>query len=309
MVSVRLLLGAGAASLISVAAFAADMPQPPPPPPQVMYVPQPVVMEQPMGNWYLRGDIGVGIQNFSTFDHTQGNSAFVWPSTWSIVQQDIQDTTIFGAGFGYQFNSWLRTDLTGEYRTKAMWKATGTYSGATCNAGVGNCFDYTEGNLSSAVIMANLYLDLGTWWCLTPYVGAGVGGAFNRITDVQDNGVISDGTVGFGLTSGDSGAWSAAWNIQTGLAYNVTNNFKVDFNVRYLHLGSPETATVICQNTGPGACPNASYTLTDTNSWDFRIGLRWLLQPDAAPSLMPQPVQVPMQMQPMQAPMPLMSRG
>jgi opacity protein-like surface antigen len=324
MVSVRLLLGAGAASLMSAATFAADMPQPPQyQPPPMMYVPQPVVMEQPMGTWYLRGDVGIGAQTFSEFNHTQTNSTFVWPASWEIVQQDIQDTTIFGVGVGYQFNSWFRTDLTAEYRTKAMFKATGSYTNF-CSGG-GTCFDVTEGNLSSAVVMANIYLDLGTWWCLTPYIGVGVGGAYNRITGIQDNGINSDGSVGFGLSSTDSAAWNAAWNVQTGLTYNVNNNFKVDLNLRYLHLGSPETAEVVCQNTA--SCPGAFYTLTDVSSWDFRIGVRWMLQPEAQPAMMPQPMQVPMQMQmpmqmpmqapmmpmqmqpPMQAPMPLMSRG
>jgi len=305
MVSVKFLLSAAATGLISSAAFGADMAVPPPPapyqPPPMMYAPPPIIVAQPMimGNWYLRGDVGVGAQSFSQFDHSQTSSTFVWPSSWGIVQQDIQDTSIFGVGFGYQFNSWFRTDLTAEYRTKAMFKATGSYNN-NC-AGGGTCFDVTEGNLSSAVVMANIYLDLGTWWCLTPYVGAGLGGAYNRISGLQDNGINSDGTVGFGFTAADSSAWNAAWNVQAGVAYSVTNNLKVDLNVRYLHLGSPASTEVFCQNTT--VCPGATYTLTDVSSWDFRLGIRWLLQPDAPPALMPQPIQVPMQMPP------LMSRG
>jgi hypothetical protein len=33
-----------------------------------------------------------------------------------------------------------------------------------------------QGNISSAVFLANGYVDLGTWWCFTPFIGAGVGG-------------------------------------------------------------------------------------------------------------------------------------
>jgi opacity protein-like surface antigen len=291
MVSVKLLISAAATSVITTAAIAADMLPPAPPyqPPPMMYAPPPNVVPQPLGGWYLRGDVGVGVQSFSTFDHSQANPAFVWPASWTIEQKDIQDTTIFGAGAGYEFNSWFRMDMTAEYRTKAMFKATGSYTNFC--AGGGTCFDVTGGNLSSAVVMANAYLDLGTWWCLTPYIGAGVGGAYNRITGVQDNGINSDGTVGFGLTNGDSSQWNLAWNAQAGLTYNVSNDFKVDLNVRYLRLGSPVTAEVACQNTP--ACPGASYTLNDMSSWDFRVGVRWLLQPD--PIMMPAP--------------PLMSRG
>ena len=147
------------------------------------YQPAPVVSS----GWYLRGDVGVGVQSFGDFPHSQTNSAFVWPASWTIVQKDIQDTAIFGGGIGYEWNNWFRTDFTAEYRTKAAFKATGRFV-EFCPGG-GNCFDVTEGNFSSAVFMANAYLDLGTWWCLTPYIGAGVGGAFNRITAVQDLGI------------------------------------------------------------------------------------------------------------------------
>ncbi len=61
MVSVALLIRIVAVSIFSSTAFAADMPQPVPQP-QIQYQPIPVVMEQPLGAWYLRGDIGVGIQ-------------------------------------------------------------------------------------------------------------------------------------------------------------------------------------------------------------------------------------------------------
>ena len=33
------------------------------------------------------------------------------------------------------------------------------------------------------VVLANAYVDLGTWWCITPFIGAGVGGA--RVCDYR----------------------------------------------------------------------------------------------------------------------------
>ena len=56
MRSVKSLVAAGAASLLSSMAFAADMPMITPPP---MYAP-PVVED--FGGWYLRGDIGFSNQ-------------------------------------------------------------------------------------------------------------------------------------------------------------------------------------------------------------------------------------------------------
>jgi len=304
MVSAKSLIIAGAAAIVSTAAFAADMALPPPP--QLPYQPAPMV--EPLGGWYLRGDVGVGIQSFSSFEHSQTNAAFVWPPSWTIVQQDIQDTAFFGLGVGYELNNWLRFDVTGEYRTKAGFKVTGSYTDF-CGGSV--CFDVNSGNFSAAVFMANAYVDLGTWWCITPYIGAGIGGAYDMISGVQDNGIIgTNGTVGFGYGPNSSNL-NLAWNVQAGLTYNVTNNFKVDFSWRYLNMGSPETAVVQCQNTA--ACPGASYTLREMSSQDFRIGLRWMLQPDVAPVVMPAPppVYAPQpQYAPQYAPMPpLTSRG
>jgi opacity protein-like surface antigen len=314
MVSVRSFIAATAAVIVttpaylSTAAHAADMPMPPP---QVVYQQVPCC---DTGRWYLRGDVGVGVQSFTSFDHSQTNSAFVWPASWAIVQKDIQDTAIFGGGIGYEFNSWLRFDVTGEYRTKAAFKATGSFT-EFC-AGGGTCFDVMSGNFSSAVFLANAYVDLGTWWCFTPFIGAGIGGARNMVSAVQDNGINSAGTQGFGFTFNDNAQWSLAWDVTAGLTYNVTDNFKVDLSWRFLNLGSPQTAVIHCQNTP--VCPGAFFTLRDITSEDFRVGLRWVFPagggfglasfsqpvfagPQYAPAPQPQYVPAP---QPQYAPVP-----
>ncbi len=288
MVSVKSFIPAGAAALISTAACAADLSPPP-----MMYQPLPAVVEAPEGGWYLRGDVGVGIQSFSQFDLQPASSL---PASWAINQQDIQDATILGFGIGYAVNNWLRFDVTGEYRTKAGFDVLGSYLPGTCfsgGSGTNTCFDRYSGNFSAAVFMANAYIDLGTWWCLTPYIGGGVGAAYDRITDVDDIGPLPPGTIGFGYTYADSASWNLAWNLQAGLTYNVSNNFKVDFNWRYLNMGSPQSASIYCQNTS--SCTPNTFMLKDMTSQDFRIGVRWMLQPETPAVLMPPP--------------PVMSRG
>jgi opacity protein-like surface antigen len=286
MVSVKTIISAGAAVMIASAAHAADLGAAPPPPMQ--YQPPAPIPEQ--SGWYLRGDVGVGLQNFESFD--LGPAVNV-PASWIVNQKDIQDTSLVGFGVGYELNSWLRFDVTGEYRTAAMFRALGSYDQGTCQPGgpgnpIGTCFDNYSGNFSAAVFMANAYIDLGTWWCLTPYVGGGVGAAYDRITGVQDIGPLPAGTVGFGYTYNDSANWNLAWNVQAGLTYNVSDNLKVDFSYRYLNMGSPSSANIFCQNTGSTAACN-SFQLKDITSQDFRIGLRWMLQPAPTPVLMPQP--------------------
>jgi opacity protein-like surface antigen len=280
---------AGAAVLLSTAAVAADLP---PPLPQPMYQPPPPVICCNSG-WYLRGDVGVGMQSFKSFDFTQTNvaSGAVWPASWRIDQKDIKDTAMVGFGIGYAWNNWARFDITGEYRMSSKFKAVGSFT-EFCNGGV-RCFDAFDGDHQAAVFLANAYLDLGTWWCLTPFVGFGVGGAWHKTSALSDLGTSSPGfgTVPFGITQEDRTQWNFAWAAHAGLAYNVTNNFKVEFSYRYLNMGNVPTAEVLCGASGCGVNngPRAFYTLTQFQSHDFRIGMRWMLQqevPAPPPPLM-----------------------
>src|SRR5208282_4191871 len=105
--------------MLSTTAFAADMPQPQP-------VYQPVVAEPCCaGAWYLRGDVGIGILSKADLVYEQNplNS-----SNFRIQHSSIDDTTFFMVGVGYEYNNWLRFDVTGEYRTKSAVNAFGLYS-------------------------------------------------------------------------------------------------------------------------------------------------------------------------------------
>lgn len=242
----------------------------------------PVQVEEMTGGWYLRGDIGVGAQAFTGFDHHQTNAAFVWPASWRIDQRDMNDTSFIGAGVGYQWNSWMRFDATAEYRAKAKFNALGSYT-EFCPGG--RCFDKYDGNHSAVVVMANAYVDLGTWMCLTPFVGVGAGFAQHRFTGMTDVGYISDGTTGFGYSQVDSSEWKFAWAVHAGVAYNVTNNFKMELAYRYLNMGNVNTSIIDCASAGCGTGngPRAYYTMQNMDSHDIKFGMRWMLQPEAAP--------------------------
>jgi opacity protein-like surface antigen len=74
MRSVKLIIAAGAATLLSQAAFAADMAIAPPP---QMYAPPPVIED--FGGWYLRGDIGFSNQRVDRLNNVldAGNTSSV----------------------------------------------------------------------------------------------------------------------------------------------------------------------------------------------------------------------------------------
>src|SRR5262245_29035383 len=283
MGSLKRIVLAGAAAFVMIpGAFAADLGPIAPPMPRVQ-----APVEDFASGWYLRGDVGVGRQQFSSFDFTQTNTAFVWPASWRIDQKDIKDTMFVGVGVGYQWNAWMRTDLTAEYRASTKVKAVGSYM-EFCPGG--RCFDLYDADHQSSVFLANAYLDLGTWWCLTPFVGVGVGGARHNISAIHDLGVISNGTVGFGLASEDHVNWNFAWAVHAGVAYNVSNNLKLELAYRYLNMHSPDTAVVNCNSAGCSGTggPAAFYTLSDMTSHDIKLGMRWLFnEPVAAPVYAP----------------------
>jgi opacity protein-like surface antigen len=279
MVRVTILGLAGAAALLSTATLAADLPPPLPPP---VYR-APAVVET--GGFYLRADVGVGWQRFKEFQFNQTNiaSGAVWPASWRIEQRDIKDTFFVGGGIGYAWNNWLRFDFTGEYRASTKFKALGSFT-EFCPGGV-RCFDLYDGDHQASVFLANFYFDLGTWWCLTPFIGFSAGGVYHKTAALTDIGSAGGGNVPFGHTLQDNAHWNFAWAGTAGLAYNVTNTFKVEFSYRYLNMGDVKTSEVLCGSSGcgTGSGPRAFYTLTHFDSHDFRIGMRWMLTPDAPP--------------------------
>jgi opacity protein-like surface antigen len=276
--NVAILAGAAVAAAIT-SANAADLPP-------VMHA-QPIAPVQvaEFGGWYLRGDIGIGAQKFKSYEFHQTNigTGGPWPATWQIDQIDMKDTFFIGGGVGYQWNSWMRFDVTGEYRADVKFKAVGSFVNFP-NPTLGRAFDVYDGDHSATVVLANGYVDLGTWMCLTPFVGAGVGFAYHKTAGLSDIGVNTNGlgASAFGFANTSHTNWSFAWQATAGVAYSVNNNFKVEFAYRYLNMGSADTAEILCgaSGCGTGGGPRAFYTLKDIDSHDFKLGMRWMLTPE-----------------------------
>ena len=266
MFSVRSLLCAAAAAMVSTAAFGADMPLPPP---------QPVmVVQQPENGWYLRGDIGVGVTN--RFNITWIPSPPDVGIPFVFDQHSEADTVFFDVGAGYEVNNWLRFDVTAGYRDRTQINARGVYNPVT---GQGDSY---QGYLRSWIFLANGYIDLGTWDCLTPFIGAGIGGAYNQIADLVDMGIGTTGA-GFGRNSTN---WSPAYAFYAGVDYNVTRNLALELSYRYLNYGSV-TDKIDCV----GGCVPDSYKFSNLSSNDFMLGMRWRFPVDTGPVFAPPPIQ------------------
>jgi len=272
MRSVKSLVAAGAATLMSSVAFAADMPIAPPP---MTYAPPPV---EDFGGWYLRGDIGMTNQSVKRLD---SNTAVLFPQTTN-VGLGFDSSPLFGLGVGYQFNHWFRADITAQYRGRANFHGSDRliFSPTAFQS------DNYSGSKSEALFLANAYVDLGTWWCVTPFIGAGVGTSYNRISGFRDDNVqiVSGVTNGSVANFADNGKWNFAWAAHAGLSYKVFPSVTLELAYSYVDLGSarPGAFTLVDGTTGA-----SSIVMKDITSHDLKLGVRWNLDspPVYAPPL------------------------
>jgi opacity protein-like surface antigen len=268
MRSVKSIVAAGAASLLSSVAFAADLAIAPPP----MYAPPPV---EEFGGWYLRGDIGMTNQRIR--DLTLATAPI--PAGFQSTGMGFDSSMSFGLGVGYKFNNWFRGDLTGEYRGKANFHGSQFSPLNASFAGFAGVDNYSASK-SEWVAMANAYVDLGTWWCVTPFIGAGVGMSRNTISGFRDDGLALFSGVGTFPSStfgADGSKWNFAWAVHAGLAYQVTPNFTVELAYRYINLGEGITGLTNSFD-GVTVVNQSGFLMKDITSHDVKLGVRWQLE-------------------------------
>jgi opacity protein-like surface antigen len=256
MVRISLIL----ATLLSVLqlqeAAAADLgPEPPP------ALPQSESMNFFGSGWYIRGDLGYSVW--------QGPSA-----TYNGVPFDhlsVSNNAVIGAGIGYKLNNWVRGDVTADY----------TFSGNIQSLyTIANCCTFTDRTrVGGWAVLANGYVDLGTWYGVTPYVGGGVGYGFTQISKTVNQEFLPTGTgtlvpvtdpntglpVFHGFAAHTTGGF--AWALEAGAAVDVAPSVKLDLNYRYLNIADARFPTDTL-----GVAPK----LRSLGQHQFRIGLRYM---------------------------------
>jgi opacity protein-like surface antigen len=243
----KTLMGALAIALAASAAHSADLYQPQPEP-AYTDVPE-VTVQQSSSGWYLRGDVGYGFTDFDGADFYQGNYT---GSKTDFHTAKLRDGLTLGVGVGYQVNSYLRTDLTFDYLNKTDFEGSTKGSGASFGACVGPCTSRDTSSMRAYSLLANAYVDLGTYGYVTPYVGGGLGGTYVkwdklRNTSCADNGSGCDSTV----EHGGKGSWRFTYALMAGATIDVTCNLKADIGYRYRHVEGGDMFGY-AQNGGPG---------------------------------------------------------
>lgn len=249
------LLGTGLS--LAGAAQAADLLPPAPPPPAA-----PVAIGE---GWYLRVDATVS-------DYARPRDATLPPSDGTVLnplsRMNLDTVPGYGGGIGYRITPWLRLDATIDQRLGSRYRAYSSGSGFTTG------YNVEAGELDVLTGLVTVYADLGTWWGLTPYLGAGIGfadkGFGKAYTQTTCTIAFCDGNPGTGLRDRVSrpsrSVTSLAWALTGGVAYDLGHGLSLDTSYRYVDLGRAKT--------GQDAFGYDS-RLKDLASHEVRVGLRY----------------------------------
>lgn len=184
---------------------------------------------------------------------------------FSIRSKDFESSPLFGIGVGYEWNQWLRFDVTGEYRGNATFHGADFYAGGVgFGAGANQYTAVKEEWLG----LANAYFDLGTWCGLTPYVGGGIGWTDIEIKGLQDINTPQ----GALFVADDNSESNFAWALYAGVSYDVTERFSIDLAYRYTDLGDASSGRLKAFDGSPSI---DGIDFEDLESHDLMFGARW----------------------------------
>jgi opacity protein-like surface antigen len=270
----RSLLAAATLCGATFQAEAADLSQPP----RVLNYPAQVV-DPGVSGWYLRGDVGVGIMSTGSWyetsvDSPQPNQTNGW------LDRRINDTSTIDVGVGYQFTDNLRGDVTIGYRTATALHGGNYISNPNNNPTTGE--NSITGSVSSVVGLVNGYYDITRWNGLTPYVGVGIGAAYNTMgaTSTQQGGFNPPE---FGVYP-SKGKANFAWALHTGLSYDINPRLKLEVGYSFMNLGETNAGPLTCYGGGTPVLCNDAFRIRNLTSQDIHIGMRWLLDVGASTS-------------------------
>jgi opacity protein-like surface antigen len=226
----------------------------------------PVIQEVQYGGWYIRGDLDYHKSDFRGADYITYGAANCGPcgapvpvpGSKSFDFGKLKGAFSVGGGVGYKVSKYFRTDLTADYWAKS--KFTGQTSDATT-------VSVDTSNFSALLLLANAYVDLGTWNRITPYVGAGIGGAYVKWDDLNNSFP--------GVNDRHRGAkeWRFAYALMAGASYCLTNNLDLDVGYRFSRINGGKMFSYADSSAGgPGAGPGFDRGL---NTHEVRGGLRY----------------------------------
>lgn len=268
-----LLAGLFGLALLPGAALGADMPD-------IGFAPPPLVQEFG-SNWYLRGDIGYTWQSggmtgdaiLADYSETPPGPIDPFYGT-DFGGGSLDDTWVIGGGFGVRASEWLRFDATLDYRSKATMTSGGLFSIFDENQLPPEWtepradFAMLSTDVSTTLLLANAYFDLGTWNGFTPYVGAGIGAGY---VDAGELNIANVGTAELGSK------WSFAWALMAGASFEVGPGWLIDVGYRYSSISGVNFASTVAGPEGYGELGTINVNVGDIDTQEVRVGMRYMI--------------------------------
>ncbi|NDW06119.1 outer membrane protein [Jiella pacifica] len=215
--------------------------------------------------WYLRGDVGYQFKSdLDTSFDASINGATVASGTYDGLE--LPASASFSAGIGYKFNEFLRADATFGYWSRDVDGA-GLTSGALS----------VDTEATAYELMANAYVDLGTYAGFTPYLGAGAGGV-QVSYDLKCNyaGIDCSSTYdSLGIEEGSD--WRFAYSLMAGVSYDVSQNLKFDLGYRFTDVDGGEMLSISGVDTSTGNTFNATSRDDGFQRHTIQAGIRYSL--------------------------------
>jgi len=246
----------------------------------------PEVMPAKVSGWYLRGDVGYAWHR--TMDATYA-IADTGPTLIeaALYGESFRGSYTIGAGAGYKFNNYLRADLTLD------WWGNGRFTGhtyGTCDYGGGPeaCTSTDIATFSALTLMANAYVDFGTYGRFTPYAGGGFGGSYVHWGTLENEACLdSDSANCQTFYHGGKYEYRFAYALMAGVSVDVSCKLAADVGYKFQHIASGSMF---------GTVANAGYGRdSGITSHQVKAGLRYKFgacQPAPEPVYIPEPLPV-----------------
>ena len=129
-----------------------------------------------------------------------------------------------GCNFAPKFHIPVRTEIEFALRSNSSNTKDGSDGGVGWN---------TKQTTNLSTLFLNAYFDINTGTPFTPYIGGGLGMAFN---DTELQGEASDG-IRHESTSGSRHDATCAWNAGVGVSYALTEKVSADWGYRFIGTG------------------------------------------------------------------------
>ncbi len=242
-------------------------------------VPAPMPVPIFEANYYFRADFGIGTSDdpetrYIGEPYGQTSTTGTFGFLPGFENDAFDNYASYGVGVGYKWGNGIRTDLTAESRARAEVRREGRYEFTDTGGNYVHGDVNDETTIRGAVVLINAYYDFERLLSdsITPYVGAGLGFAWNDFSRGHDTVQTVCNGVGTSFACGGGGGatttetvedkvqhLSLAASATVGAAFRIYDNVSLDMNYRFLYIDGSESAGIDIFGTSSLLSIDATY--------------------------------------------------